>query len=78
MDFEACFNTSSAILMEVALGERLKREYNIIFDDRVAMAGLIYNASSNKRQPYDVSKHHMAVFYNFISSYIPLQHLFRQ
>ena len=48
MDFETCFNISSAILMEGALGERLKREYNIIFDDRVAMAGLIYNDDSRK------------------------------
>lgn len=43
MDFETCFHTSSTILMEGSVGERLKREYNIIFDDRVAMAGLIYN-----------------------------------
>jgi len=46
MDFETCFHTFSAILMEGAIGERLKREYNIIFDDRVAMASLIYNARS--------------------------------
>lgn len=46
LDFETCFNTSSAILMEGALGERLKREYNILFDDKVAMAGLIYNSDS--------------------------------
>lgn len=30
------------ILMEGALGQRLKREYAITFDDNVAMAGLIY------------------------------------
>lgn len=48
MDFETCFNTSSAILMEGALGERLKREFNIMFDDKVAMAGLIYNANSRQ------------------------------
>jgi len=48
MDFETCFNTSSAILMEGALGERLKREYNIIFDDWIAMAGLIYNDDSRQ------------------------------
>ena len=46
MDFETCFNTSPAILMEGALGERLKREYGIVFDNRVAMAGLIYNTES--------------------------------
>lgn len=48
MNFETCFKTSSAILMEGALGERLKREFNIMFDDRVAMAGLIYNADSRQ------------------------------
>jgi S-methylmethionine-dependent homocysteine/selenocysteine methylase len=48
MNFETCFKTSSAILMEGALGERPKREFNIMFDDRVAMAGLIYNADSRQ------------------------------
>lgn len=48
MNFETCFNTSSAILMEGALGERLKREFNIKFDDIVAMAGLIYNQNSKQ------------------------------
>jgi hypothetical protein len=48
MDFKTCFNTSSAILMEGALGERLKREYNIRFDDKVAMAGLIYDEKSRQ------------------------------
>ncbi|MDP4144083.1 MAG: homocysteine S-methyltransferase family protein [Bacillota bacterium] len=48
MDFETCFNTYSAILMEGALGERLKREYNIVFDDKVAMAGLIYDKKSRQ------------------------------
>lgn len=48
MDFETCFNTSSSILMEGALGERLKREFNIKFDDKVAMASLIYNDNSKQ------------------------------
>jgi S-methylmethionine-dependent homocysteine/selenocysteine methylase len=48
MDFETCFNTSSVILMEGAIGERLKREYNIVFDDMVALAGLIYNTDSRQ------------------------------
>lgn len=48
MDFETCFNTFPAILMEGAIGERLKREYNIKFDDNVAMAGLVYGADSRK------------------------------
>ncbi|NJD04107.1 MAG: homocysteine S-methyltransferase family protein [Ruminiclostridium sp.] len=42
MNFETCFNTSPVILMEGAVGERLKREYNITFDEKVALAGLVY------------------------------------
>ena len=34
--------------MEGALGERLKREYNITFDEHVAMAGLIYSEQGRK------------------------------
>ena len=37
----ACFETSPAILMEGALGERLKREYALAFDEHVAMANLV-------------------------------------
>jgi len=48
LDFETCFTTSSAILMEGALGERLKREYNIKLDDMVAMASLVYNADARQ------------------------------
>ena len=48
LNFESCFNSSSAILMEGALGERLKREFNILFDDTIAMAGLIYDAYSRQ------------------------------
>lgn len=43
-----CFNTKPAILMEGALGERLKREFNIKFDDKVAMANLIYDDKSRR------------------------------
>lgn len=48
LDFETCFNTSSSILMEGALGERLKREFNFRFDDKVAMANLIYDDKSRQ------------------------------
>lgn len=43
MSFIECVKTGRNILMEGALGERLKREYEIRFDDYVAMAGLIYD-----------------------------------
>ena len=42
MSFVSCYENSSVILMEGALGERLKREYNLPFDDIVALANIIY------------------------------------
>jgi S-methylmethionine-dependent homocysteine/selenocysteine methylase len=48
MNFAVAFNTFSKILMEGAIGERLKREYNIRFDDKVAMAGLIYQSTARQ------------------------------
>lgn len=41
LDFETCVRTRHAILMEGALGERLKREYHLVFDEQVAMARLV-------------------------------------
>lgn len=46
MDFRNCINKNKRILMEGALGERLKREYGIEFDEQVAMAKLIYDEKS--------------------------------
>ena len=40
--FTECWDSSDAIMMEGALGERLKREYHLSFDEHVSMAGLIY------------------------------------
>ncbi len=48
MDFSECFLSSRAMLMEGALGERLKREYGLAFDEHVAMAGLVYDAEGSK------------------------------
>lgn len=42
MDFLTCYTNKSPLLMEGALGERLKREYNLPFDADVAMASLVY------------------------------------
>lgn len=42
MSFTECMDRSDAIMMEGALGERLKREYHLSFDEHVSMAGLIY------------------------------------
>lgn len=43
MDFSDCIKKEHSILMEGALGERLKREYHLTFDDHIAMAGLVYS-----------------------------------
>lgn len=43
MSFRECIKTNRNILMEGALGERLKREYGLIVNDVIAMANLIYS-----------------------------------
>ena len=43
MDLRTCVKQQRIILMEGALGERLKREYGLTFDPVVAMAKLIYD-----------------------------------
>lgn len=42
MGFVECVKMNSDILMEGALGERLKREYGLKMDEAVAMASLVY------------------------------------
>lgn len=42
MSFINCVTQQKSILMEGALGERLKREYSLHFDNDIAMAKLIY------------------------------------
>lgn len=44
MNFANCIEQHASILMEGALGERLKREYLLEFDENVAMARLIYDS----------------------------------
>ncbi len=48
MDFVKCIANYNNILMEGALGERLKREYEVTFDSKVAMASLIYHKEGRK------------------------------
>lgn len=48
MDFAKCFANSAAILMEGALGERLKREYGLLPDENVALAAHVYGETSGK------------------------------
>lgn len=43
MNFRECIEQKNMILMEGALGERLKREYGLTLDEYVAMANLIYD-----------------------------------
>lgn len=44
MSFENCIMQQKNILMEGALGERLKRDYKLKFDSNIGMAGLIYTS----------------------------------
>jgi len=48
MSLEDCFRSGKRILMEGALGERLKREYQLDFDEFAAMAGLIYSVKGRQ------------------------------
>jgi len=48
INFESCFEIASGILMEGALAERLKREHQIVFDQHIAMAGLIYKQDAKR------------------------------
>ena len=43
MDFMTCYSKTPSILMEGALGERIKREYGICIDETLGMAGLVYD-----------------------------------
>lgn len=44
MDFNTCIDTYQSILMEGALGERLKREYNLKTDGTAGIAELAFSA----------------------------------
>lgn len=48
MSFIDCMKNRSSILMEGALGERLKREYHLVLDESVTMAGLVYSEKGRK------------------------------
>lgn len=48
LGFKSCYQNSPYMLMEGALGERLKREYNIIADEEVALAAHIYKEESRQ------------------------------
>ena len=46
MNFETCYNHSKAILMEGAVAERIKHEYKIKINKKIALADLIYNKNT--------------------------------
>ena len=48
LDFIKCMENSGAVLMEGALGERLKREYEFVIDGPAAMAGLVRSAAGRE------------------------------
>lgn len=64
MSVTECMNRNPNLLMEGALGERLKREYGLQFDASVAMASLVYTAQGRGalselwRQYIDVARRH--------------------
>ena len=43
-----CFEKAPLLLMEGALGERLKREYGLQFDEQVAMAALVRSSDGRR------------------------------
>jgi S-methylmethionine-dependent homocysteine/selenocysteine methylase len=44
--FEACYHQHNILLMEGAIGERLKREYGIPFDSALGLAGHVYDGKA--------------------------------
>ncbi len=48
MSFIDCMKNRNSILMEGALGERLKREYHLVLDEDVTMAGLVYSEKGRR------------------------------
>lgn len=56
MSFIECMRKNPNILMEGALGERLKREYGLEFDVTVAMAN-VYCNNSNQKGKFRTSKY---------------------
>ena len=48
MDFQTCYQQSPVLLMEGAIGERLKREFSITLDPTLVMAGLVYQPEARQ------------------------------
>lgn len=48
MDFTTCIKSNRSVLMEGALGERIKREFCLSFDEHVIMAGLVSTEDGRK------------------------------
>lgn len=59
VDFVSYFEKSPFILMEGALGERLKREYDLPFDDNVALADIIYRKGGKEARSFKSIFHHL-------------------
>ena len=47
MNFISRFEMSPVLLIEGALDERLKREYNLLSDENVGLADIIYRAGGS-------------------------------
>ena len=68
MSFVSCYEKNPVILMEGALGERLKREYGLLPDDTIAFANIIYRRGGKEalfqlwNQYIDAAKTHCLPF----------------
>lgn len=68
MDFSACFHSKEPILLEGALGERLKREFGLVPHDAVAWATLVYSERGRAalgflwNQYIDIARQHGLAF----------------
>ena len=56
MRFVWCMKKSPRVLLEGALSERLKREYGLTIDERITMAGFVYDEAGRKKIGMDRKK----------------------
>ncbi|MBO6155771.1 MAG: homocysteine S-methyltransferase family protein [Lachnospiraceae bacterium] len=63
--FELCYQNNQYIMMEGAIGERLKQDYHVDFDENVVMAGFVYD---NKIRGY--IKEYWTEYYNIASMHM--------
>ena len=65
MNFKDCIDSYPFILMEGALGERLKREFDLDISGTVAMADLVYQ-QKGRRYGMNILILHIGINYHFL------------